>query len=118
MSGFPTVNESNDFETRIAVCAAVLDISGGNCPCDVNLTLSRIDERTLRVTFSQAVELNPYLTAPINYRVFDEALVAPDLIIYSIAAEAVAQPTFIDLTTDEQRTGITYRVLAYILERA
>jgi hypothetical protein len=116
--GFPVIEQANDDTNLTAVCAAVVDIVGGFCPCDIGLTLSRTDATHMRLTFSAPVELNPYLSAPVNWRIYDQAGVAPDLIIYSIAPEAVAEPTYIDFTTSEQRTGVNYVAHAYILEIA
>ena len=116
MSGFPTVDETNDFETRIAVCAAVLDISGGSCPCDLILTLTRTSSTSFRVSFDRPVVNNPYLTIPANWSVRDEAGVAPPLQVISVTPEGVGAPSYIDLVTSEQRTGVQYIAEAYILE--
>lgn len=117
-SGFPVVEYPDTIDTT-AVASAVVDITGvAPCPCDVELTVTRIDETTVRVTFDRAVLSSPWLTAPINWRVYDPLAVAPDLLVYSIAPEAVASPSYVDLTTDEQRTGVDYAAEAYRLEAA
>ena len=117
-SGFPTIEEINPVNLNEVVAAAVVDVVGGFCPCNLVLTLSRTDATHMRLTFSAPVELNPFLTAIINWRIYDVLDVAPDLEIFAIAAEGVAAPTYIDFTTSEQRSGVGYVAEAYILETA
>jgi len=79
----------------------------------ITATLSRISSTVLRVTFSAAVEDNVVLRSVSSYRVYDDAEVAPDLAVSAVTPEAVGSPTYVDLTCDEQRTGVSYRVKVY-----
>lgn len=95
-----------------------IDMSGSACVCEVDIVATRTDSTHLRVTFARPVRLTPWLTALANWSVRDSLGVAPVLTVRSISAENVAAPTYVDLLTDEQRTGINYIVEAYTLEAA
>lgn len=88
-----------------------------DCP-DVEISLARTSSTTFRATFSWPVLDTPDLTLIGNYRMRDDAGLAPDLAIHSVVAEDVASPTYIDLETDEQRTGVDYVLDRFTLERA
>ena len=117
-SGFPTIEEVNPVDLNEVVAAAVVDVVGGFCPCNLILTLTRTSSTSFRVTFSAPVENNPWLSQAGNWAVRDTNGVAPTLQVISSTPQAIANPTYVDLVTSEQRTGVNYEAEAFILETA
>lgn len=59
---------------------------------------------SIRVTFSKSAVDNAALVNPDNY------VITPTLGVYVVTPEAVANPGYVDLTIDEQKTGVAYQV--------
>lgn len=93
-----------------------IDASGGICACDIALSVTRTDSTHLRVTFSRAVRFTPWVTSLLNWSVRDRLGIAPALTVRAISPQNTTAPSYVDLTTAEQRSGVSYIVEAYVLE--
>ena len=76
------------------------------------VSVSVIDETTIRVTFPEPAKNNAALIQPGNY------VISPTLTVYSVTPEAVALPNYVDLVIDEQTTGVVYEVEVQGIEKA
>jgi len=75
---------------------------------NITYTASAIDSITVRAAFSAAVLDNPALRNLDNYSI------SPSLTISAITPEATTNPTYVDITTSEQKEGESYTLTIYI----
>jgi len=66
----------------------------------------------VRVTFDRAAVDNAALRNADNYQI------TPVLSVSAVVPETVANPTYVDLTIDEQTTGVSYTVALLRIEAA
>lgn len=129
MSGFPIVVDTDNTldESDVAVAPNVIDVGGGGeCPCNFMFTITALDSSGTRwrVQFSQPMELNPVLEWAGAYFLFESDLLDQPIInghepaVLAVEPEAVADPTYVDLTTEEHQQNTHYTLRLYSMEVA
>ena len=86
-------------------------VSGTSCPAFSAVAVTVLSPTSIRVTFPFAAKNNSALLQPGNY------VITPSLAVYSVTPENVTEPTYVDLTIDEQKTGTNYQVEVQGVER-
>lgn len=66
----------------------------------------------VRVNFDVPALLNAALINPANY------VITPTLAVTAVSPEPVAEPTYVILTTDEQKGGTSYNIEIQVVEAA
>lgn len=85
-------------------------LEGENAPSIASVT--RVSPTVIRITFDRAMRLNVALVTAANY------VIDPSLVVLNVTPEPVAQPTYVDLTLEEQLQGESYDIEAQRIEGA